>query len=378
MKRRIAALMRKEALHIRRDPRSLYLAVGLPVLMLLLFGYAMTLEVKHVALGIIDQDGTKASRELIARVTSSDYFQLRFISTDPRVADRRLDDGTARIVLVVPRDFARSLGRGEKIAVQLLVDGSDSNTALIAMGYLSLIIQSTSQHLLVERLERTGGAAVAVPPTVEPRFRIWFNPALNHTYFIVPGVIAVIMMIMAVMLTSLAIAREWETGTMEQLISTPARPFEIVLGKLLPYFALGLVQLTVVILFGRFLFQVPLRGNLLFLLGMSCLFLVCCLGQGLLISAAVRSQQLAFMLSFLSTFIPAYLLSGFVFPISSMPPVIRPFTTLIPARYFLNIIRGIFIKGSGPAVLWPEIWPLALFALVIVLLCARRLRLRLE
>ncbi len=162
MKRRIAALMRKEALHIRRDPRSLYLAVGLPVLMLLLFGYAMTLEVKHVALGIIDQDGTKASRELIARVTSSDYFQLRFISTDPRVADRRLDDGTARIVLVVPRDFARSLGRGEKIAVQLLVDGSDSNTALIAMGYLSLIIQSTSQHLLVERLEHALGEPKAL------------------------------------------------------------------------------------------------------------------------------------------------------------------------------------------------------------------------
>ena len=186
------------------------------------------------------------------------------------------------------------------------------------------------------------------------------------------------MMIMAVMLTSLTVAREWETGTMEQLIATPARPFEIILGKLLPYFVLGLVQLTLVVLFGRLLFRVPLKGNLLFLLGVSCLFLICGLGQGLLVSVVAKSQQLAFTLSVLTTMLPTYLLSGFAFPIASMPPVIRAITYLVPARYYLAIIRAIFLKGTGPAALWSETGPLALFALVIILLCARNMKLRLE
>jgi ABC-2 type transport system permease protein len=369
--------MRKEALHIRRDPRSLYLAVGLPVIMLLLFGYAITLEVRHMPIGVIDQDGSPAGRDLIARVTSTGYFEQTVRSADFGGAVRALDDGTARILLVLPRGFAKRLAKGENASVQLLVDGSDSNSALIAMGYLSQIIQSYSRDILLRRLQAQGGVLTSLPG-VDLRTRIWYNPDLKNSYFVVPGVIAVVMMIMAVMLTSLTVAREWETGTMEQLIATPARPLEIILGKLLPYFVLGLIQLTLVVLFGRILFRVPLQGNLLFLLGVSCLFLICGLGQGLLLSVAAKSQQLAFMLSILTTLLPTYLLSGFAFPIASMPPLIRAVTYLVPARYYLAIIRAIFLKGTGPAALWGEIGPLAVFALAIVVLCARKMKLRLE
>jgi len=378
MTKRIPALIRKEALHIRRDPRSLYLAVGLPVLLLLLFGYAVNMEVRHLAVGVVDLDGSAAGRDLIARVTSSGYFQLRLLSADYGGAVRALDDGTVKILLVLPREMAKTLARGKNASIQLIVDGSDNNSALIGMGYMSQIIESFSRNVLIQRARTQGGTAPAAAPGVELRTRVWYNPDLSNADFIVPGVIAVVMMIMAVMLTSLTVAREWETGTMEQLIATPARPFEIVLGKLAPYFVLGLVQLTLVIVFGRVLFGVPLRGNLLFLLGVSCLFLICGLGQGLLISTAARSQQLAFMLSLLTTLLPTYLLSGFVFPISSMPKILRGITYLIPARYYLAIIRDIFLKGSGPGALWAEIGPLALFALVIILICGRRMRLRLE
>jgi ABC-2 type transport system permease protein len=377
MRRRVLALMRKEALHIRRDPRSLYLAVGLPVIMLLLFGYAITLEVRRMPVGVIDQDGSPAGRELIARVTSTGYFELKRLSADFGGAVRALDDGTVRIFLVLPHGFAKALARGENASVQLLVDGSDSNSALIAMGYLSQIIQDYSRSILLERIRSRGGELTALPG-VDMRTRIWYNPDLKNAYFVVPGVIAVVMMIMAVILTSLTVAREWETGTMEQLIATPARPFEIVLGKLLPYFVLGLVQMTLVVLFGRLLFRVPLRGNLLFLFGISCLFLICGLGEGLLISVAAKSQQLAFSLSILTSLLPTYLLSGFAFPIASMPPFIRAVTAIVPARYYLAAIRAVFLKGTGPAALWSEIGPLALFAVVIVALCARKMKLRLE
>jgi ABC-2 type transport system permease protein len=378
MSRRICPLMRKEALHIRRDPRSLYLAIGLPVIMLLLFGYAITLEVRHMPVGIVDQDASSAGRALTSAVTSTGYFRLRLLAADFEGAVRALDDGTIKVLLVIPSGFAKRLARAETAPVQLLVDGSDSNSALIAMGYLAQIIQTFSRTIVIERAQALGGSAPAALPGLDLRLRVWFNPDLTNTYFIVPGVIAIVMMIMAVMLTSLTVAREWETGTMEQLIATPARPFEIVLGKLVPYFILGLVQLALVIVIGRALFGVPLKGNILFLLGVSCLFLICGLGQGLLLSVATRSQQLAFMLSFLTTLLPTYLLSGFVFPIASMPPLIRLVTRLVPARYYLEIIRGIFLKGTGPAALWSEIGPLALFALVIVVLCARKMKLRLE
>jgi ABC-2 type transport system permease protein len=377
MRKRIAALMRKESLHIRRDPRSLYLAVGLPVIMLLLFGYAITLEVRHMPVGVVDQDGSAAGRELVARVTSTGYFELKMLSADLGGAVRALDDGTVRIFLVLPQGFAKALARGENAPVQLLVDGSDSNSALIAMGYLSQIIQAYSRSILLQRLQAQGGILTELPG-VDLRTRIWYNPDLKNSYFVVPGVIAVVMMIMAVMLTSLTVAREWETGTMEQLIATPARPFEIILGKLLPYFFLGLFQMTLVVVFGLLLFRVPLRGNLLFLLGVSSLFLICGLGQGLLVSVAAKSQQLSFTLSILTTMLPTYLLSGFAFPIASMPPVVRAVTYLVPARYYLAIIRALFLKGTGPAALWGEIGPLALFAVVIVLLCARKMKLRLE
>jgi ABC-2 type transport system permease protein len=378
MKSRIIPLMRKEAIHIRRDPRSLYSAIGLPLLLLILFGYALTLEIRHLAVGIINLDNSSLSRDLIGRVTASGYFKLEELSKNAAESEKLLDEGRVKIILIIPRDFSRDLDKGKNAAVQLLVDGCDSNTALIGLGYLSGIIQSFSTNILIGKLESQGGSAAAGIPGIDPRFRIWYNPGLISTDFTVPGIIAVVMMVMTTMLTSLTVAREWETGTMEQLMSAPTRPHEIIIGKLLPYFLLGLIQMSLVILLGRILFKVPLKGSILFLFGISSLFLVCGLGIGLFLSVTTKSQQLAFSFSFLATLLPSFLLSGFVFPISSMPKIIQYVTYIVPARYFLTIIRGIFLKGNGLAVLWPEVLPLVVFALLIILACAKKMKMSLE
>jgi ABC-2 type transport system permease protein len=270
------------------------------------------------------------------------------------------------------------LANGQNAGLQLLIDGSNNNTALIAMGYITRLIQEFSTRIILETLNSKGGAQGDAFPFVDPQFRIWYNPELRSTNFIVPGLIAVVMMIVTTMLTSLTVAREWETGTMEQLISTPARPFEIVIGKLIPYFLLGVVQISIVVLVGTSVFRVPLKGSLLFLFIVSAVFLLNGLGIGLLISTVTKSQQLAFMLCILFTMLPSFILSGFIFPISSMPPIIQYATTFIPAKYFLIILRGIFLKGTGFGILWPEFLILTIFGAVFLLVCARRLKLSLE
>ena len=378
MSHRIAPLAKKEAIHILRDVRSLYLAIGLPLVLLVLFGLAITFDIRHVPLGIIDQDSSFLSRDFISRVSSSDYFRIRHLARNYSSSETLLNNGKVKIIIVIPQRFSQDLAKGNDSSLSLLVDGSDNNTALIAMGYLSQIIQTFSSHILIERLNKQGAAFGTEFPSMDLRPNVWYNPGLRSKNFIVPGLIAVMMMILAAMLTSLTIAREWEIGTMEQLIATPARPHEIVIGKMIPHFFLGIVQLSLIVLTGTLLFKVPLRGNLAFLFAVSSIFLICGLGVGLLISSVAKSQQLAFMLSVISTLLPSFLLSGFAFPISSMPKAIQLFTYLIPAKYFLIIIRGIFLKGVGLKVLWPEVLSLLLFASLIVLACARRIKLRLE
>lgn len=370
--------MRKEFIHIVRDPRSLYLAIGIPILLMILFGYAITFDIKEIPLAIFDLDDTPLSRKLVSSVHSCGYFDLVQFSRTYAGAEELLDSGRAKVVIVIPHHFSRDLSLGQDAPIQLLVDGSDNNTALIALSYISNLVYTFSSNIILEKLERSGAVATMEFPPLRIETRAWYNPGLNSTHFIVPGLIAVVMMIMAAMLTSLTVAREWEIGTMEQLIATPVKPHEIIIGKLLPYFFLGIVQITLIVLTGVLWFKTPLKGNLLLLGVATGIFLTSGLGLGLLISTVTKSQQLAFMLSVIFTFLPSFLLSGFIFPIASMPKVIRFITHIVPAKYFLVILRGIFLKGSGYSLLFPELLTLALLGLLIIFACAQRLKLRLK
>ena len=378
MKSRIFPIIRKEFIHIIRDPRSLYLAIFLPIILLILFGYAITFDIRHIPIGIIDQDNSPLSRNLISIINSSEYFHLSFISKHYVNLEKFLGEGKVKLMLIIPDHFSRDIFKGKNTSLQILVDGSDNNTALIALGYISKIINNFSFNLLKKFLNKEGNILFKELPLIDIQERFWFNPGLKSPFFIVPGLIAVVMMIFTVLLTSLTIAREWETGTMEQLIITPTKPIEIIIGKLIPYFFLGMFQISIIILIGFLLFEVPLKGNIFFLFIISGIFLITGLGIGLFISTITKSQQLAFMFSIIFTFLPAFLLSGFIFPISSMPKIIQFITYLIPARYFLTILRGVFLKGIGFSFLWREVLALIIFGIIIIFACAKKLRLSLE
>ena len=370
--------MNKEVIHILRDPRSLYLALGVPILLLILFGYAVTFNITHIPIGIIDQDNTVLSRNLISSIQSNEYFDLTHFSNTYSGIENLLDEGTAKIVVAIPIDFSKDLSGGKDVPIQLIIDGSDNNTAQIALGYISKIVQTFSSHLVLQTLNSRGAVFFEKIPPVELKTRAWFNPALSSTLFIVPGLIAVVMMILASMLTSLTIAREWEIGTMEQLIVTPVKPYEIILGKLTPYFFLGLIQMALVVLTGVLLFKMQLKGDIFLLIVASCIFLICAMGLGLLISTVTKSQQLAFMLSILTSMLPSFLLSGFVFPVSNMPKVIQFISHIVPAKYFLIILRGIFLKGNTFAHHFSDLLPLVIIGMVVLLVCSLRLKLSLE
>jgi ABC-2 type transport system permease protein len=374
--RRIGAVARKEFLHVVRDPRSLGMAIAIPVIMLILYGYALTLDVDRVPTVVWDQSNTALSRKLVAAFDGSPYFTVvSYFDSYPQI-ERAIDRRDALVALVIGRDFATRLEGGRDAPVQMIVDGSDSNTATIALGYAEVVSELFSQEIALERIQRSG----IVPPRVplELRPRVWFNSELQSKNFIIPGLIAVIMMVIAAMLTSLTIAREWERGTMEQLISTPVRGPELILGKLVPYFVLGMVDMTLAVLMGQFVFQVPLRGNVGLLFGLAAIFLAGVLAMGILISVVMRNQLLASQFSMVLTFLPAFLLSGFIFAIPNMPWVIRMITYAVPARYFVAIVKAIYLKGVGLEILATQALLLVLFGLVTVLLAMARFRKKLE
>jgi len=346
---RLRAVARKEVLHLRRDVRSLILAFLLPVLLTILFGYAISWDVDDIETAVLDQDRSKASRELLDAFRSSRYFRLsRFLENPDEIRDL-IDRGAVRMVLVIPPDFSRDLGAaipGRTARIQAIIDGSDANTANIAMGYARGIVQSYSLRIAFERGR--------VRPPIRVETRVWYNEELSSRNMIVPGLVAVIMMIIAAMLTSLTIAREWERGTMEQLAATPVTRTEVVLGKMLPYVGIGLFDVVAVSAIGVFLFRVPFRGSPLLLMALSIAFLVGALGMGMLISAVTRSQVLATQVAMVATYLPSFLLSGFMFDVKVMPRALEWLTYLVPARYFLVVTRGIFLKGVGPEVLWSQ------------------------
>jgi ABC-2 type transport system permease protein len=362
--RRVRAVARKELLHIVRDPRSLGLAIGIPMLLLVLFGYALTLDVDNVPLVVWDQSCTADSRDLVSRFSSSRYFSLLRQVDNYRDVLGAIDRGEALAALIVPKDFARDLSAGRDTPVQLIVDGSDSNTATLAIGYAEVVTGTYSQQMSLVQLRRVGAARAEIPLDVEPR--VWFNPDLESKNYIVPGLIAVIMMVIAALLTSLTVAREWECGTMEQLISTPVKGHELILGKLLPYFAIGLLDVAVAVLMGQFLFHVPLRGSVSLLFGMSSIFLVGVLAMGMTVSIVAKSQLLASQLAMTLTFLPSFLLSGFMFMIANMPRPLQLVTYLVPARYFVALLKGIYLKGVGLEILAGDALLLVAFGVVMI------------
>ncbi len=373
---RVQAIARKEFIHIVRDPRSLGIAIAMPILLLVLFGYALTLDVDDVPMVVWDQSESRTSRELIRRFSGSAYFSLRGYTRSYREIERAIDSGRALLALIIPIDFAGRIESGRPAPVQLIMDGSDSNTATIAMGYADVIIQSYSEDIAVREIQRIGESTLSPPLDLRPR--VWFNSDMESKNYIIPGLIAVIMMVIAALLTSLTVAREWERGTMEQLISTPVKGHELILGKLLPYFAIGMFDVLLAVLMGEFLFHVPLRGNVVLLFGMASIFLAGALSMGMMISIVTKSQLLASQLAMVLTFLPAFLLSGFMYAISNMPKPIQWITYLIPARYFVALLKGIYLKGVGLDILAVEAGLLATFAAVMIALANMKFKKKLE
>lgn len=369
--RRLLAMARKEVIQIQRDVRVIYMALGMPVLLLVLFGYAVSFDLERLPIAAVDYDHSPSSRKLLEAVTATDAFRIRYELNDAQEAEPLLRRGKVKAALVIPRDFGRTLARGETADAQLLVDGSDGTTATISLGYMAGISQAHTMKLLKDQ------GLVAQAP-LDPRVKVQFNPGMRSGRFIVPGLIALILSILAVLLTALTVAREWERGSMEQLFATPVRRIEVILGKLLPYVVLGMIQVLLVVSLGAWLFDVPVQGSLLLLFGSAAVFLAAMLAQGLFISVVTRNQQLATQIGIVTSMLPTMLLSGFLFPIENMPVALQVISTLIPSRYFIVVLRGVLLKGNGLQELWPHIGAMAAFALVMVALATARFRRRLD
>lgn len=370
--RRLRAVTRKEFLHIVRDARSLIIALALPFLMLMLFGYALTLDVDQIPAYVLDLDQTPQSRELIDQFRGSKYFSIRGEVGGYSAIERAVDRDRILVGIVILRNYSRDLLAGKKPEVQVIIDGSDSNTASIALGYAQSVVGTYAASLRSGAQDRLGGGKPK--PAIDPRIRVLYNSDLKSKNFIVPGLIAVTMMIIAALLTSLTIAREWETGTMEQLLSTPLRPAEIVLGKLLAFFAVGLVDMLSCVVVGVFIFGVPLRGSVWFLFVTGCVFLIGSLCWGVLVSAIARTQLIAYQMGLITSFLPAFLLSGFIYSIDNMPRVIQIISVVVPARYFVTLLKGVFLKGVGLGVLWHELLFLVAYTTLVFILATRKMR----
>jgi ABC-2 type transport system permease protein len=363
------AVASKELRQIRRDRRTLLILLFVPAFFLLVYGYALNFDIRNVQLLVEDDDRSTASRQLVSAFFNSGYFELAGEARRPEDVDRALDRSEARAALVIPSGFGADVARGRPAAVQLIVDGDNANTATTVVGYATGLVGQMSARL--EAAVRPGSRA-GPPITMEPR--IWYNPELRSALFLVPGLIAYIAMLTAVVSTALSIVREKEAGTMEQVRMSPVGPLPYVVGKTVPYFVVSLASAMAVVVVSMLLFDLPMRGSWLVLLGVVSLFLVGALAFGLLISSVADSQQVAFQLALLTSFLPTLMLSGFIFPISSMPAFLQVVTHIVPARYFLVALRGVVLKGVGPEVFWPDLVALAVFAAAALGLASVRLR----
>ncbi len=374
--RRILAITRKEVIQIRRDPRSLLIIIAMPLIQHFIYGYSVNLDIRHIPLCVYDRDGTQTSQDLLKRFQATDYFDIVRVAPNYPDVLRNIDDGTCSVAVVIPPQFAETLHSGGQASVQALLDASDSNTANIGMGYALNIVQAYSQQVQIEWQQGRGMAAAAPNVTFEPR--TWFNEDLASMADIIPGVVALVMAVVGAFLTSLTIAREWERGTMEQLISTPVGKLEIEIGKLGPYFVIGMLDTALCAGMGVYWFGVPFRGSWALMFGCSMLFLIVVLALGYLISVVAKSQLAASQLALITTFLPAFLLSGFVFPIEQMPIVVQWITRILPARYYVSILRNVFLKGTPAGLMAGQVAALAIIAVVAITLATRAFQKRLE
>ncbi len=358
---RTGAVFRKEFLHIRRDPASLIQVIMIPVVLLLINGYALNFDLKYTPLAVYDQDGSRISQHLIQRFAASRYFQIYRYVSDYQEISRLLNTREIMAAIILPYDFSRQLKSGKPVKMQLIADGTNANTANLIITYVQGIAAAYNRNLLAERLQEHGLTYALAPLTSEPR--LWFNEDMESRNFIVPGLIAIIMTIVGALLTALCVIREKERGSMEGLMGTPLKKYEFILGKLGPYFLIGLVDMFIAMAMGQYLFEVPFRGSLLLFIALSALFLIVVLGQGLLISVSAHSQLEAYQMAILTTFLPAFLLSGAIFPIGQMPKILQWISYLVPATYLVNISRSIYLKGLGWHILWPDALVLVIFAL---------------
>lgn len=366
---RLLHLLKKEFIQLVRDRRLLPLVLVAPVVQLLLFGYVVSTDIKHLSTVVRDQDRSAASRDLVKGFSNAGFFDINYYADSTKEIRRLMDRGDVAVAISIPPDFSRNLKRGETATIQLIFDGSDSSTTNTAANYASRIVQAKSTKIVVQRLARFPGL-VGVG-SLDPRLRVRYNEELKSVNYMVPGLISVILMITTMILTSVAIVRERERGTLEQLIVTPITRWELILGKTIPFVLVGFVEVLLIILIGTLWFQVPLRGDVGLLLAMCAVFIFNTLGLGLFISTVSRTQYQATITSFFFL-LPAFLLSGFIFPIENMPKVLQYVTYLIPLRYFLVIVRGIFLKGVGLSILWDQALIMAGFGLVIFFLSVLR------
>jgi len=370
MYERIKHMLIKEFLQTLRDPKMMGSVFVMPIVQIIMFGYAVTTDVKHIATALYDLDNSVASRELVARFVRSGYFDIVAAVSDDRHARKLLDHGEAQAVLRLNKGFQNDLRAGRTVPLQVIVDGTDSNTARIVLAYSAKIVDRFSQQVLIRRLTHLKGA-FQQPGRVELQARAWFNENLASRNFFVPGVIALVVMNITLTLTSMAVVREKEIGTLEQLMVTPISPAEFILGKTVPFALIGMADVLLVMVSGVWWFEVPIRGHLLWLFLATVLFLMTTLGAGLLISTISQTQQQAMMSTFFF-FSPVILLSGFIFPIANMPVVVQWLTYLNPLRYYLVIIRSVFLKGVGPNILWPQLLALAVMGFVTLWLASQR------
>ncbi len=366
MTRRVRTLMRKEFIELRRSPQLLRIVIIAPIVQLTMLGYAATTDVTNVPLVVVDQDRSAASRRLIERFAASRYFEVVADEVDPRAVEGHLSAGRAWLAIVIPSDFAEALSRSapDESVVQVIADGTDANSSGVALGYVQGVIGEFNAMIGQTRGEG--------PPAVEGRVRVWYNPDLESRNFMVPGVLALLLLLVTANLTSMAIVREREVGTLDQLNVTPLARWELILGKLLPYGVIGVIDVLLVVAVALFWFEIPLRGSLWLLLAASLVYLLCTLGLGLFVSTISSTQQQAMMTSTFFFLVPMVFLSGFIFPIENMPRPIQMLTTVIPLRYFLVIVRGIFLKGLDFPVLWPQFAALGAWGVSVLALAAVR------
>jgi len=373
--RRVGILIWKELIELKEDPRLFAIVIAAPVLQLFMLGYAATTDVRNVPVVIADSDRSTASRDLVARFAASPNFTIVSVVTSPDEVDPYLEGGRASMALAIPAEYGEALARAHPQSLQLIADGSDANSTSIAMSYATNLLAAYAEELSARRVSARApanddAAAAGGFRGIEPRVRVWFNPRLDSRDFMLPGILALLLLVITTNLSSMGIVREKELGTLEQLNVTPLQRWELIVGKLLPYALIGMIDVCLVLAITVWWFEVPMRGSVVLLFALTIVYLFSTLGLGLFVSTISSTQQQAMMTTVFFFLMPMIYLSGFIFPIENMPAVIQPFTYLIPLRYFLVILRSIFLKGVGLAVLWPEAlaltaWGLAMLSLAI-------------